>query len=144
MRALLLPLLLLAPLAAADTEQGATTGWNLGVLAPGLWDVYQVDHPGSATFSLTWEESVAFPFADYDLRLYRPGAFDDQYLEPRELVAASEQHPYAHHSEAFSHAGPAGRYWLAVVPFQAQMETYTVYSSARLAFSTTAVGYTQE
>lgn len=129
MRALvLLAFLVVVPLAVADDETGSTYGLNLGYVAPGVWDAYWFDAPGGTlSASLSWEDAAPFPFADYDLHLYRPGAFDDGSLTPSELVAESSNHPYAHHAEALAYAAPApGLYVVAVVPFQAQGETYSL------------------
>lgn len=130
-RLVLLALVALAPLAVADEEQGSTYGANLGYVAPGLWDTYWLSTPGGVvSAALSWAETGVFPFADYDLHLYAPGAFDDGFLEPSELVAESSQHPYAHHDEALTYAAPSGGlYVVAVVPFQAQGETYTLSAS---------------
>lgn len=130
-RALAVLLVLLLPCVAADTAHDGTVGLNLGVVAPGLWNAwaFETGAGGSFSISLTWAETGVFPFADYDLRLYEPGALDDQQFEQSEQVAESSAHPYAHHSEAMNVALAPGRYWIAVVPFQAQGEQYTLTTS---------------
>lgn len=140
----LLSLVALVPLAVADQEEGATVGLNLGYVAPGVWDVYWFNAPaGGLSLSLSWAETGIFPFADYDLHLYRPGAFADAYLEDHELLAYSADHPYAHHAEALTYPAPAGGlYVVAVVPFQAQAETYTLTATpGDLQPAGQAVGY---
>lgn len=143
MRLLALAVLLaLAPFAAADSEQGATVGLNLGFVSPGLWDLFWLDTPGGATsVQLTWAASL-FPGADYDLRLYAPGALDDGVVEPHELVDESVTRTFAPHAESLSLGLPAGRYVAAVCPFQTQAETYTLAASpGNLAFASTGPGY---
>ena len=139
-----LALLALAPLAAADEAEDATVGLNLGYVAPGLWHVYAFDTPGGAlSLGLTWVESGVFPFADYDLRVYRPGSLaNDEELDDAELLAESSQHPYTTHSEALSLSLAPGVYDVAVVPFQTQMERYTLSAApGTLAFQANAFGY---
>lgn len=135
--------LALVPVAAADQSQDATVGLNLGVVAPGLWDIFAFHSPGGAVdVTLTWVEPALFPFADYDLQIYQPWANDDGDFDDHELVARSAHHPYAHHSErALVHLAQA-RYWIAVVPFQAQLEKYTLTTSTgALDFEESVFGY---
>lgn len=140
--AFLLLIPLMVPAVAADSEQGATVGVNLGYIAPGLWDAYWYQHPGGgASFSLSWAPSM-FPGADYDLHLYVPTALNDGYLSPTELIIKSNQRTFAPHVEGFSLGLAAARYVVAVVPFQTQAETYTVSTAGGdLAFAAVAVGY---
>jgi hypothetical protein len=136
--AFVLVALLAVPLAAADTEQGATVGVNLGFVAPGLWDVFQLDTSGTGV-SLAWAASL-FPGADYDLRVYRGDALQDGALTPNEEVASSLTRTFAPHTEQVGVG--AGRFLVAVCPFQAQGETYTLSApSGELRFAAAAVGY---
>lgn len=133
---------LLAPFAGADSESGVAPGMNLGVLAPGLWDLYWMTTAGGGeTVTLTWTPAPLF-FSDHDLRVYRPGALDDGALADSELVAESSNRPFAHHSEGLALGLAPGTYVAAVVPWQTQGETYTLTtSSASLTFATTAIGF---
>jgi hypothetical protein len=131
MRALALALVLVAaalPVAGADSESQRAVGMNLGYVQPGTWCVYYYTTAGPSTLSLTWQQGM-FPFADYDLRLYRPNALQDGALEQHELIAESSQHPYAHHSEHLAVDLAPGTYTVAVAPFQAQGETFTLVAS---------------
>ena len=130
------------PLATADTEQGATVGVNLGLIAPGAWDAWWYAHPGgSATLSLSWAASL-FPGADYDLHLYQPTALDDGYLSQTELIAKSNTRTFAPHTESLAPTLSAATYVVAVVPFQTQAETYTLSATpGQLQFAGVAVGY---
>ena len=135
-------LLLLAPtVGAADSTEGATVGLNLGYESRGLWDLYWWHHPGgSPEASLSWAESL-FPGADYDLRLYREGALDDNVLSDAELIAKSQTRKWAPHVETLAEPLPAGLYVLAVVPWQTQAEVYELTASAGdLEFAATAAG----
>ena len=133
----------LLPQATADQYQDATIGVNLGVVAPGIWDMFYLHSAGGILDArLTWLEPEHFPFADYDLRLYQPWAFDDQNFDDSELVAQSSQHPYAHHSERIVSPIGTARYLLVVAPFQAQLEKYTLDTSmGSLEYAGTAFGY---
>lgn len=146
MRFLVLALAALAlacpPVAVADTGQGGTVGVNLGYVAPGAWDAWWYQHAGGgAAIELSWARSV-FPGADYDLHLYKPGALNDGYLAQSELVAKSSTRTFAPHAEALSLDLPAARYVVAVVPFQTQLETYTLSTAGGdLQYAAMAVGF---
>lgn len=145
MRAALVLLLALplVPLAGADQESGSSVGVNLGYVSPGVWNLYTFATPGGpVTLTLSWQQPLAFPFADYDLRLYVPTALDDGSLVDSELIAQSSQHPYKHHDERIDTPVGAGTYWVAVVPFQTQNERYTLTANpGDLQFAGPAVGY---
>ena len=122
---------LLVPLVGATPVQDRSVGLNLAFTSPGLWDVWAFDAPGGPiAFSLTWQETGVFPFADYDLRLYKPGAMSDQQLLDSELLLESSHHPYAHHSEHIDANLAPAQYWVAAVPWQTQGELYTLDASA--------------
>ena len=140
---LVLAILALVPVAAAGSEQGATLGADLGFVAPGVWDVWYVDLAGAFTVTLTWEPAVVF-FADYDLHLYVPHALDDGFLARSELLAESVQHPHAHHSEAVSGVLGPGTFLAAVVPYQTQMEVYTLAGPAGVRYAAPAPGFVAE
>lgn len=132
--------LLTVPVVAADSEQGATVGLNLGTESRGLWDVFWLQHGGGgAGISLSWAASL-FPGADYDLHLYRGDALDDGQLLPSELIAKSQTRTFATHTEALGLGLNAGLYLVAVVPWQTQGETYTLQAAGNLEYATTAVG----
>lgn len=121
-------LLGVVPFAGADSVQGEALGADLGDTSVGEWHVYWLATGGGATtLSLTWVTSV-FPFADLDLRLYRPGALDDGALTDDELMADSSQRGGAH--ESITHGLAGGQYVVAVVAWQAQNERYTLTSSS--------------
>lgn len=126
---------------AAESEQGATVGLNLGYQSVGLWDVYEYDHPGGTTgLGLSWAASL-FPGADYDLHLYPYAALDDLVLLSEEMLADSSQRTFAPHVESIAYPAPAGRYYVAVMPWQTQGEVYTLTAaSGVLRFATTAPG----
>jgi len=123
-------LLLLVPLAAADSETGRTVGLDLGNSSVGSWDVYQFGISGGTTvLSLTWAGSqFPIPFADYNLFLYPPGSFDDNSLANNERLAES-WHGGGFQPESINRVLPAGTYWVAVAPWQTQGETYTLWSN---------------
>lgn len=126
--ALFATLLALAPLAAADSRTGSTYGMNGGLVQAGVWDVYTFDKVGgtsTATIRLTWDASL-FPGADYDLRLYRPGALADGVLRDDELVTAAETRSFSTREEVITRTLADGKYVVAVVPFQAQGERFTL------------------
>lgn len=117
------------PLAVADTVQDEGVGLNLALFMPGIWDAFEFATPGgSVTITLDWDEPGTFPFADYDLRLYRPGALANNELSDNELLAESSQHPYEHQAERLDVVLSAATYVVVVAPFQAQMETYTLWA----------------
>ena len=129
------------PAVPADSVDGATVGVNLGYVVPGLWDVYYFASTGApATLKLTWAPGPLVP-ADYDLRLYRPGALDDNRLLDDELLAAADYRSFTPHTEIITFSGPAAVYVVAVVPFQTQGEVYTLDATpGDLAFATIAPG----
>jgi hypothetical protein len=133
-------LTLLAPLGAAESQQGATLGVDLGYVAPGVWDVWHVELAGLFTVTLTWEAPPVF-FSDYDLRLYQPGALDDRLLTDDELLAESSQHPLMHHSESITGSLGPGVYLAAVVPYQTQMEIYTLTGPGAVQYAAAAPGF---
>ena len=140
---LIAAVLLLLPIAGADEVEGGTVGLNLGLVAPGVWDAFDFATSGGAiVITLDWEEPGTFPFADYDLRLYRPGSLADGDLSDNELMAESSQHPYAHAAERIDASIAPGTYVVAVAPFQAQMETYTLTANpGTFGDMTTLVGF---
>lgn len=118
----------LAPHALADTRTGGAYGMNGGAASVGVWDVYFFDKVGgtsTATLALNWTNGL-FPGADYDLRLYRPGALDDGVLRDNELITASEQRSFTVRSESITRVLAEGKYVVAIVPFQAQGERFTL------------------
>lgn len=127
------------PAAMADTERGSGVGMNLGFVQPGTWDIYHFATSGGAIqLDLTWASSL-FPFADYDLRLYRPGALDDNTLTDDELLTHSSNSGGTF--ERINAGLAAGTYVVAVAPFQAQNEQYTLRSNVGdLRFAATALG----
>lgn len=130
---------------AADSEKGATVGLDLGDQSVGLWDVFQYDHPGGvAGLGLSWAPSL-FPGADYDLHLYPSSALDDRVLLSEETIAASAQRTFEPHAEGLSLTLPAGRYYVAVMPWQTQGEIYTLTAATGvLEFATTAPGVSEQ
>lgn len=134
-----LALLFALPLAAADTERGSGIGMNLGFVQPGTWDIYRfITAGGTVQLDLTWAASL-FPFADYDLRLYRPGALDDSTLTDNELLAESWNRGGTF--ERITIPLAANTYVVAVAPFQAQNEQYLLKSNTGdLQFQATAIG----
>lgn len=136
-------LVLLVPLAAADTESGRQFGVDLGDSSFGVWEIFQFDAPGGTTvLHLTWADPpTPIPFADYNLFLYGPGAFDDNTLADNERIAQSWKGGGAR-PELINVPLAAGRYWVAVAPWQTQGETYTLTSNAgTLSFAATAQGF---
>lgn len=133
---------LLVPLAAADTETGRTFGADLGNLSPGVWDVFQFDVPGGPTvLTLTWAAPPPLiPYSDYNLFLYGQGALDDGSLSNSERIAQS-WNGEGYQPEQVDAPLAAGRYWVAVAPWQTQGETYTLTSSTgALTFTAKATG----
>lgn len=140
--AVLIALVFVVPVVTADTERGATVGANLGYESRGLWDAFWFQHPGGATaVTLSWEESL-FPGADYDLHLYVGTALDDNYFDPTELVTKSSQRTFAAHVEEVRFLTlPPGLYIAVVMPWQTQLEEYTLVSqTGDLQYATTALG----
>ena len=136
-------LVLTLPVAVAGpSEQGATVGLNLGVTSVGVWDAWQFDHVGgTATLGLSWAPSL-FPGADYDLHLYTGDALDDNALTQDELIAKSQTRTFAAHVESIVRTLPAGRYYVAVMPWQTQAETYTLTANAgHLNYAAAAPGF---
>lgn len=138
----LVPLALLVPFAAADSEMGASFGLDLGNSSPGAWDVWQFDvGSGGVTLSLSWTPAqTPIPYADYNLFLYPPGSFNDFTLANNDRIAAA-WHGQGFQPETISVPLAAGRYYVAVAPWQTQGEVYTLTSSTgSLNFAATAVG----
>jgi hypothetical protein len=127
----LLALLPFAP-AHADSATGGSEGVNGGYVDVGAWDLFEVDAGGGVlSISLDWGKGLV-PFgADYDLRLYPPGSLDDGVLDENP-VAVSERRSFNEGHEGIDAALPPGRYVLAVVPWQAQGETYVLRANGSL------------
>lgn len=128
----LIALLALVPLASAQTAQGQAFGLDLGQVKVGDWQAYGWNvGAGARTIDLSWGASTfPIPFADYDLRLYRIGSLDDGTLTDDELLANSHQHggPTPEH---IGYTIPlAGEYVIAVLPWQAQGEVFSLTTSA--------------
>lgn len=125
--------ILLTPFAVADSETGSGLGFDLGLVKVGQWQSYNwTVTAGTRTLDLSWAASSApFPWADYDLRLYEIGAAADNVYLDEEMLAESDAHPGAPHTEQIVYALPvSGVYDVVVIPWQAQDETFTLTSSA--------------
>jgi hypothetical protein len=127
----LLALLPFAP-ALADTVTSGSEGVNGGYVDAGAWKLYEVwTGGGHLVLTLDWQKGLV-PFgADYDLRLYPPGSLDDGVLNENP-VAVSEQRSFTAGHEGIDVIVPAGSYVLAVVPWQAQGETYTLRANGAI------------
>lgn len=135
--ALLALVAMLPPLVGAQTVSGNAVGVNGGCVDVGLWDVYWWSTGGGAlSLDLTWARLPVLG-ADYDLMLYRGNALDDGVLTQDELIASAEHHGSgpAHEQLAFASL-PGGLYVVAVVPYQAEGETYSLTAPGQLQHAT--------
>lgn len=129
---LLAPAALAGVAAAGPLVTGGSVGVNGGYASAGVWDLHwfvieKEAGTTAATLNLTWAPSL-FPGADYDLRLYREGALEDDVLQDEELLAESSTRSFSVRAERLEVTLAPGQYVVAVVPFQAQRETYTLRS----------------
>lgn len=105
----------LVPLAAADTERGSGVGINLGLFAPGTWDIYHFSWPGGTEdIRLSSAQPPVF-FADYNLYLYAAGSLADGVLADSERIAQSVL-PGSSPERIVVALAPATNYAVAVAP----------------------------
>lgn len=143
MRTFALPLVALlavvgfAPAIGAGTVNGNAVGVNAGCADAGLWDVWWWDTSGgSLAIDLTWAR-LPVAAADYDLQVYRGDALDDGVLTTSEMIASSEHHGAGPAQESISFSAlPAGTYVVAVVPYQAEGETYALTAPGSFQYAT--------
>lgn len=146
LRLALVLVVLAAPLALADAERQSAIGTHAGNGGVGFggtevsfgdglvgqWQGFDWNATaGTRTLGLSWAASTPpIPWADYDLRLYRPGTFADGIVDDTELLAQASTHPGGPHTESLTYTVATGVYAVVVVPYQAQDEEFTLTSSA--------------
>lgn len=123
--------LALVPIAPAATGTGGAYGVRSGDCDVGGWDIWWLDvSAGALTIDLQWADGLLFVDADYDLFVYRWADYDDDGALTEEPLFAKETRSFTVRQETLHVNVAAGRYVIAVIPHQAQGDTYTLSTSS--------------